>query len=350
GRLDPRLVATLPVLDPVSAHEIRALLGRDPEIEAEESPDGRLARAVVEVRLGHDEAALAELEKAARLSVEAHRAGAWATRPGHGELAVLAAMQAICTAAGASFAFQPIVSVDGHVLHNPHYHGRLQEGDLLLVDLGAETPAGWAGDITRTWPVSGRFSGRQRQIYEIVYEAARQAAARLAPGVRFRDVHLEACRVLALGLVEAGLLRGNADSLVERGAHALFFPHGLGHLVGLDVHDMEDLGDLAGYPPGRQRSPQFGLSYLRLDRDLKAGMLVTIEPGFYWIPALLEDPARTAPFADCLNRDRIQEFREVKGIRIEDEYLVTESGSRCLTDSLPRRAAAVEEMVGAPSR
>ena len=147
----------------------------------------------------------------------------------------------------------------------------------------------------------------------------------------FRDLHLAACRSIAEGLVNLGLLKGSIDSLVERGAHALFFPHGLGHLLGLDVHDMEDLGDLAGYAVGRERGEQFGLNNLRLDRDLKKGMLVTIEPGIYFIPALLNDETLMQEFGDCLSRDAINKFASVKGVRIEDDVLLTDSGGEVLS-------------------
>src|SRR5690606_22262098 len=160
-----------------------------------------------------------------------------------------------------------IVTVHGEVLHNTTYGHQLGEHDLLLADVGGELD-GWANDVTRTWPVSGKLSPTQRALYDIVLQAELDAIAMVRPGARYRDIHLAACLTLARGLVDEGVLRGDPQSLVERGAHAIFFPHGVGHLLGLDVHDMEDLGDRAGYAPGRARSPQFGLGYLRLDRDL----------------------------------------------------------------------------------
>jgi Xaa-Pro aminopeptidase len=218
----------------------------------------------------------------------------------------------------------------------------MREGDLLLADVGAETPDGWAGDVTRTWPVGRRFSATQRDAYELVLAANRAATAAVAPGVRYRDVHLTACRVLAEGLVSLGILRGDPDELVADGVHALFFPHGVGHLLGLDVHDMEDLGDRAGYAPGRSRSSQFGLSYLRLDRDLQPGMAVTIEPGFYVVPAILRDPTLSAAAGDRLVRAALERFSDVRGIRIEDDVLVTETGHDVLTSDIPSSVADVE--------
>jgi len=255
-------------------------------------------------------------------------------------------MLAVCARQGAVPSFQPIVTVAGERLHQPHVGRPLRAGDLLLADFGAETPTGWAGDVTNTWPVSGRYTPPQREVYRVVLEAHRRAVALLRPGTRYRDVHLAACRATAEGLVDLGLLKGDPDALVERDAHALFFPHGIGHLLGLDVHDMEDLADLAGYAPGRQRSDRFGLRWLRLDRDLEEGFAVTIEPGFYWIPELLDDPGRRQTFADCVDWKRVEEFRSVRGVRIERDYLVTASGSELLTPGLPDEPDEVEALVG----
>src|SRR6185436_4938839 len=181
----------------------------------------------------------------------------------------------------------------GEVLHNEQHHHLLGERDLLLVDVGAETPSGWAGDVTRTWPVSGRYSPTQRDLYEVVLAAQRTTIAAVRPGVRYRDLHLLAARTLASGLCALGILEGDPAELVADGVVYLLFPHGIGHLLGLDVHDMEDLGDRAGYLAGRSRTPEFGIQYLRLDRDLAPGMAVTIEPGLYIVPAILADPRLT---------------------------------------------------------
>ena len=246
-----------------------------------------------------------------------------------------------------SAAYGPIVTVHGEILHNDVYHHTLADGDLLLADVGAESSGGWAGDVTRTWPVNGTFSDTQRVMYEIVLAAQEAAIAKVAPGVRYRDVHLAAARALASGLVELGVLRGDPDELVADGVHVnTYLAAEEQDLIGLDVHDMEDLGDRAGYAPGRSRSEQFGLAYLRLDRDLEAGMAVTIEPGFYQVPAILEDEARVSVAGDRLNRDALARFSDVRGIRIEDDVLVTETGAEVLTRDIPKRAADVEAAVG----
>jgi Xaa-Pro aminopeptidase len=234
--------------------------------------------------------------------------------------------------------------VHGEVLHNDTHHGVCAAGDLLLADVGAEGADGWASDVTRTWPVSGRFSPTQRAIYEVVLAANEAAIDAVRPGARYRDVHLVAARTIAAGLVGLGILRGEPQRLVEDGAHALFFPHGVGHLMGLDVHDLEDLGDRAGYAPGRTRSAQFGLSYLRLDRDLQPGMCVTIEPGFYVVPAILEEPALARLASEHVDREVLARFADVRGIRVEDDVLVTDAGAEVLTRAIPKTVSALEAL------
>jgi Xaa-Pro aminopeptidase len=322
-------------------------VGRLPLPASPGPADGRLAAAIIALRLCHDEAAVRELRRAAQVTAQAHQLGMGATRPGVRESVVRAAMEAPILAADFTTAYASIVTVRGEVLHNHDRRGTCRAGDLLLADVGAETDTGWAGDVTRTWPVSGRFSATQRAIYDIVLAAQAEAIAAVRPGVRYRDVHLRASAVIARGLVDEGLLRGDPDGLVERGAHALFFPHGIGHLLGLDVHDMEDLGDRAGYAPGRSRSAQFGLCYLRLDRDLQEGMAVTIEPGIYFVPSILQSERLCAPFAADLDRDRLARFADVRGIRIEDDVLVTATGAEVLTAAIPKDPRAVEAAVGA---
>jgi len=193
--------------------------------------------------------------------------------------------------------------------------------------------------------VSGHFSSTQREIYEVVLAAQKQAMAAVTPGSRYKNVHVLASQTLAAGLCDLEILRGNPIELAADGVVALLFPHGVGHLLGLDVHDMEDLGDRAGYAPGRERSKEVGLRYLRLDRDLEAGMAVTIEPGFYVSPAILADPTLTAIAGDRLDRARLAAFQDVRGIRIEDDVLVTTNGREVLTQSIPKAVAAVEAAV-----
>jgi Xaa-Pro aminopeptidase len=307
--------------------------------------DLQLTKAIIALRLSHDEAALTELKQAAKVTVKAHKAGMAATVNAKFEAEVRGAMEAVIISANMSCSYSSIVTVHGEVLHNEQYHHPLEKGDLLLADVGAETGFGWAGDVTRTWPVSGKFSPSQRAIYDVVLAARDACIARIKPGVEYKGIHLLGCRVIAEGLVDLGILKGKVEDLVERDAHALFFPHGIGHLLGLDVHDMEDLGDLAGYEEGRSRSSRFGLGFLRLNRPLRQGMLVTIEPGFYQVPGILNNPEFRSKYEDAVNWDKLEKFADVRGIRIEDDVLVTENGAEILTVELPTKAEVVEELV-----
>ena len=341
--LDLKSASTLPAV----AAETRALqtelLGRQVRYGHFEGADANLAESIIALRILHDEAAQAELRQAAVATERGHRAGMRHTRPGLHEWQVKAAMLHAMQELNCGVSYEPIVSVHGEVLHNHHYENLIHDGDLLLADVGAETPGGWAGDVTRTWPASGKFSSTQRALYEVVLEAQRRSIAAVRPGARYRDVHLASCTAIAEGLLQLGILHGaRAEDLVLEGAHALFFPHGVGHLLGLDVHDMEDLGDRAGYAKGRTRSTQFGLSYLRLDRDLAPGMAVTIEPGYYRVPAILEDASLAPLVTRFVHRERLEAFRDVRGIRIEDDVLVTSEGSEVLTNSIARSVADVE--------
>lgn len=334
--------------------ELRERYGLDSIRPGSETPDlphlnaqapDDLLEAVIQLRLRHDAAARSQLEQAVDMTVRAHFQAMRATRPERSEFQILATLLVSVTQEGGGTSFSPIVSRRGEILHNPHYGGTLERGDLLLVDFGAENREGWAGDLTRTFPVRTTFTPRQAEIYEVVLKAQKAALRECRPGQEYREVHRAACLAMTEGLVQLGLLRGDPAELVERGAHALFFPHGIGHLLGLDVHDMEDLGDRAGYAPGRSRSTQFGLNFLRLDRPLEADMAVTLEPGFYWIPQLLENAERVAPFRDCLDLPTVEAYREVRGIRIEDDVLLDEKGARNLSAALPKELQEIEIVV-----
>ena len=247
--------------------------------------------------------------------------------------------------------FTPIVTVHGEILHSDTYRHALADGNLLLADAGAEEPLGYASDMTRTYPVNGTFTPIQRQLYDVVERAMNEAIKACLPGTRFLDVHDLAAKIVCEGLVEASLLRGDVEELTARRAHTLFFPHGLGHLIGLDVHDMEDFGDIAGYAPGRTRRNGFGDCFLRLDRDLEPGMTLTIEPGIYLVPAIWHNAAMVAPFDDVVNRAEVDRLlaQAFGGIRLEQTICVgcaTEAGPEVLTADLPTAADEVAALVG----
>ncbi|HET9957164.1 MAG TPA: aminopeptidase P family protein [Polyangiaceae bacterium] len=341
----PAHALTLPAQDWEGALLQSEILERDiepgsgPELEG---ADVKLADAMIQLRLTHDRAAISQLEQASAATALAHSAGLAATRAAEREAQIRGAMEGAISACGCVPSYNPIVTVHGEVLHQQHSNGAIRAGDLLLADVGAETPEGFAGDVTRTWPVSGKFSASQRELYEVVLDAQLAAIAAVKPGARFLDVHRTASRSLVDGLLALGILRGDRAELQERGAAALFFPHGIGHLIGLDVHDMEDLGDRAGYAPARKRSTAPSDRYLRLDRDLVPGMAVTIEPGFYQIARILERPEEVGELERFLCRDVLARYSDVRGIRIEDDVLVTERGCRVLTEAIPKTVADVE--------
>ncbi|MDX2022748.1 MAG: aminopeptidase P family protein [Deltaproteobacteria bacterium] len=341
-------VQTLPAADARTCAVQSKLLGRAIETGSVAEQDHPLADAMLALRLIHDEAAIAEMRAAVAATVAAHAAGMRATRPGRKESEVRAAMEAEIIGRDLTTAYGSIVTVHGEVLHNEYHHHEIMNGDLLLADVGAESAGGFASDVTRTWPGNGKFSDTQRALYNVVLQTQKALIEAVKPNARYREIHMLALQRMGEGLKDVGILQGRVEDLVEEGAVSLFFPHGTGHLLGLDVHDMEDLGDRAGYAPGRQRTKNFKLRTLRLDRDLLPGMAVTIEPGFYQVPAILQHPelGRDPKLTTMVNWERLAKFADVRGIRIEDDVLVTESGHDVLTAAIPKEMADVEAAVG----
>jgi Xaa-Pro aminopeptidase len=308
-----------------------------------------LVDAIAAQRQPLDDSELAEMRRAARVTEAAHRRVMAATVPGVTERELSALFTAVVTVNGMGQAYDTILTVEGQVLHNFHHDGVAETGKLLLLDGGAESPLGYASDVTRTWPVSGRFEGRQAAAYSAVLEAQESAIRLARPGARYRDLHFAAARVLSQFLADERLIRCAPDDAVAAGAHAVFFPHGLGHLVGLDVHDLESFGDRITYG-GRPRSAQFGTAWLRIDLDLVPGMVVTIEPGFYIVPAILGDDQLRTRFGDMVDFDRAHDWLGFGGIRIEDDVLITHEEPDVLTGMIPRTIAELEALVGtAPS-
>jgi Xaa-Pro aminopeptidase len=302
-----------------------------------------LIRAVVQQRSKKTAEELAEMERAVNTSGAMHVAAMRHARAGMHESDVAAVVRAKAIADGGDIAYGIICTTHGHVLHNHHYHHELKNGQLLLLDAGAATANHYAGDITRTWAIGGKFSQQQRDIYEIVLAAEMHAISLVRPGVTYQEVHLAAALVIAEGLKSLGLMSGNMQDAVAQSAHALFFPHGLGHMIGLDVHDMEDLGEnFVGYSDKVARSKDFGTAYLRLGRHLEEGFVLTVEPGIYFIPELIDKWAGEKKFKNYINYDRVEAFRDFTGIRIEDNVLVTSNGQRVLGDPIPKSISEVE--------
>jgi Xaa-Pro dipeptidase len=311
--------------------------------EAGKGASSGLARAIVEQRSIKSDEEVAEIENALEVSAEMYDAALRTTRPGVKEAEVAGAMQAVSLKFDRAQSFLPIVSIRGEVLHNTSYANTMQEGDLLLIDSGCESPKFYASDITRTLPVSGKYTDEQKAVYEIVLNAQSAAIALASPKVSNRDVHLTAARTIASGLIDLGLMKGDADEAVSNGAHALFFCHGIGHMLGLDVHDMEDLGDVVGYPEDQQRSKQFGLSFLRLVKKLRPGFVITFEPGVYFVPALIDRWAAEKKHAQFIDYAKLKGYRSFGGIRIEDDVLITKEGCRVLGRPIPKTVKDVED-------
>jgi Xaa-Pro aminopeptidase len=263
------------------------------------------------------------------------------TRPGMKEMDIAAEMERMALAAGGRIAFPVIATINGQTLHN-HYHGNtLSDGDLFLLDTGAETAMGYAGDLTTTFPVSPRFGDRQKTIQEIVLAAYDAAVAALGPGVPNREVHFTACRAILEGMKALGIMKGDTEEALAAGAHAMVMPHGIGHMMGLDVHDMENLGEAyVGYA-GETRSTQFGLKSLRLARPLEPGFVITIEPGIYFIPQLMDLWRAEGRHTSFINYDELVKWKDFGGVRNEEDYLITPDGARRLG---PRKAQTVQEI------
>jgi Xaa-Pro aminopeptidase len=344
--LGPGPLRGLPVAEPGGLERASRILGRPLDPRDPAAADPELADCVIGLRLRRDGWDIAQMETLVPVTARAHRAAMAATRPGVTEHEIRAAVEREFLREGCASAYPSIVTARGEVLHGHDTDRRLAAGDLVLVDAGVEGACGLATDVTRTWPVSGTWEGRARAAYEAVLAANEAAIAAVRPGARYRDLHVLACRVLCQALRDWGLLRGEVDGLVERGAHAIFFPHGLGHLLGYDVHDLELFGDRAGYAPGRSRSTQFGLRWLRLDRDLEPGLVVTIEPGLYFAPAIIQHPELRTTFRDDVAWEEAERWLGLGGIRIEDDVLVTRDGARVLTAEIPKAPDAVAALVG----
>jgi Xaa-Pro aminopeptidase len=303
-----------------------------------------LIRAVVDQRAHKNEEEIAEIEKAVATSVDMHAAAIRLARPGVTERTIAAEVERIATAAGGRIGYPVIATINGQTLHNHVHPNTLSEGDLFLLDAGAETALRYAGDLTSTTPVSSGFDAQQRAVYEILLSAYDTAVAKLAPGVPNRDVHFAAARVIFDGMKQLGIMKGDTDEALAAGAHALVFPHGIGHMMGLDVHDMENLGEhYVGYD-GQPRSTQFGLKSLRLARPLEPGFVLTIEPGIYFIPQLIDEWRSHRHCAPFINYDAIDRWRDFGGMRNEENYLITADGARRLGPRKPQTTAEMDAL------
>jgi Xaa-Pro aminopeptidase len=345
-----RPIHYLPPYRSETTAKLSGLLGVPPQ-ETKKNFSTELIKAVVAQRAIKSEEEIAEMEKAHAVTHKMYLSAMTSVRPGLYESDIVGGVDGIALAHGLQTAFPTILSMNVHVFHNPHHHNKLQKGRLLVIDSGASSPLGYASDITRTIPVSGAFTQKQREVYEIVLKGQLQAIASMKPGIRYKDIHLATAETMASGLKDLGLMKGDIEEAVAAGAHALFFPHGLGHMIGLDVHDMEGLGEnYVGYDETVSRSPQFGLAYLRMARELRPGFVLTVEPGIYFIPALIDDWKSQKLLAAFINYAKVEDYRDFTGIRIEDNVLITKDGSRVLGRPIPKKVRDVEKTMAAAER
>ena len=305
-----------------------------------------LIRAIVKLRMKKDTIEIAEIEKMVDVAYIMHTSAMKMAKPGVVEREIAGTIEGIALSRCGPVSFPVILSINGQTLHN-HYHGNiLVEGRMLVIDAGCENDLHYSSDITRTVPVGGKFNARQKGIYEVVLNANLTAAKAVKPGVPFREIHMLAATEIAKGLTELGIMKGDPTEAALKGAHTLFFPHGLGHPMGLDVHDLEGLGEnLIGYDEEVQRSKEFGLAFLRFGRKLQEGFVMTIEPGIYFIPELIDIWKAENKLAEFINYDVVETYKDFGGIRIEDDVLVTADGYKVLGKPIPKTVAEIEELM-----
>lgn len=305
-----------------------------------------LIKAVVALRSVKEPCEIEEIKIACATGYEMHVTAMKMAQPGVFEQHIAGTIEGVAAAGGSMISFPIILSQNGETLHNHDHSQYLQKGRLMLTDAGAETTMHYASDFTRTVPVGGKFSQKQREIYEIVLAANNEAKKLTVPGVTYKSVHWAAAEVIASGLKDLGIIKGDVKEAVNNGAHALFFPHGLGHMMGLDVHDMEDLGQIyVGYDEETLPASQFGLAALRLGKRLEPGYVITNEPGIYFIPALIEQWKNEKINADFINFEKVSEYLGFGGIRLEDDILVTETGSDIIGERVPVNPDEVEKVI-----
>ena len=265
--------------------------------------------------------------------------------PGNYEYTISGTVESLGLTNNCHMAFPVICTIHGDILHNTYQGNQLKQGNMLLVDAGSESSEHYATDITRTIPVGRKFSQIQSEIYNIVLKAEEESIKIVRPGLTYKSIHVNAAKIIASGLKDLGLMKGDINDAVNQGAHSLFFPHGLGHMLGLDVHDMEDLGeDNVGYDHETKRSSQFGISYLRLGKKLREGFVLTVEPGIYFIPELIKRWESEKKLHDFINFNKVQSYIDLGGIRIEDDVLVTKDGCRILGQPIPKKIDELENI------
>lgn len=339
-----RKVHFLPPYRSESKMTLGALLRENPcQMKTLASVD--LIKAVISMRSIKEQVEIAEIEKAVAIAYEMHTTAMKMCKPGVKEQDIFGAIEGIALAHGGGPSFPIILSINGQTLHNHNHDNILKKGRMMVTDAGAESNMNYSSDITRTTPVGGKFNRKQKEIYEIVLKANTESIKAAKPGISNRDLHLNACRIIASSLKELGLMKGDTGEAVEIGAHALFMPHGLGHMMGLDVHDMEGLGEnYVGYSDEVKRSEQFGLAFLRFALPYKPGHVFTVEPGIYFIPELISKWESEGKFKEFINYNKLADWMEIGGVRIEDDVVITEKGHKLLGKPIPKTVADIEAL------
>ncbi len=310
------------------------------------APSEALIKAVISMRLVKEDIEIEAIDYACDLGYQMHSIARDAIEIGLVEQEIVGRMEAVALSKGWGVSFPTILTQHGETLHNHGHAAVIEPGKLMVIDAGVESNEHYASDFTRTYPTSGKFTQKQKEVYQIVFDCNQLAFSLAKPGITYRDVHLATARKMLEGLSALGLVKGDLDEMVAAGIAGLFQPHGLGHNMGLDVHDMEDLGEnLVGYDPDQTRARQLGLGSLRMARRLVPGHVITDEPGIYFIPALIEKFKKEGLGQGFVNYAKLESYYDFGGIRIEDDVLITAEGARRLGQK--RLPASVEEVEAA---
>jgi len=317
-----------------------------PPAQSKEKASAPFIKAVVAQRNIKSAEEIQQIETALEVTCQTHTYAFKNASPGICEWEIVGAMAGIGLSGGCYHSFPIIFSVNGQTLHNHHHGNIMQKGDIAINDSGVESPMHYASDITRTIPIGGQFTDRQKEIYRIVLECNTKGIDACRPGVEFREVHALVARTVLAGLKDIDLVRGDLDEAFNACAHTLFFPHGLGHMMGLDVHDMEDLGeDYVGYTDTIKRRPEFGWAYLRLAKALEPGNVVTVEPGIYFIPELIDRWIAEKKCEPFINYQKLLTYKDFGGVRIEDDVLITENDYRLLGKPIPKTIEEIQNII-----
>ena len=314
--------------------------------EIEKKSSVLLINAIIKQRSIKQKEEIDEIKSALKITNLIHQKSMTASKPGKYEYEIVAEMESIIKSHNVNLAYPIIFTVNGQILHNSIYNNKISDGDLLLNDSGANSALNYASDITRTFPANGKFSTQQKEIYLIVKEMQETVIKQLKPGVSFKEMHKLSAYIGIKRLKEIGLLKGSCDEALAKGVYGLFYPHGLGHMLGLDVHDMESLGeDMVGYSEKVKREAEFGISFLRLGKNLETGFCITVEPGIYFIPELFYQWEKEKKYNQLINYEKFKSYLNFGGIRIEDNIYINQTGSENLSSFIPKQIDEIESIM-----